>query len=378
VIFETDFNSIPNETTPDTSDELDMGLRHQLAEQSILLSELSAQIRELQTQLAAQSQQQQSFGDALASHTLLLQRPRRSYNPLLWLRRRCATRLFYLRQYAPQPLRLPPWYEQQPLPANPPSISIVTPSYNQADYLPRTIKSVLGQRYPRLEYFVQDGNSSDGSVAVIRKYERQLTGWASEPDDGQAEAINRGFARTSGEIMGWINSDDLLLPGTLAYVANYFERHPNVDVVYGSRVVIDENDHDVGRWLLPPHDDDLLRWVDYVPQETLFWRRDLWNRSGARLDESFDFALDWDLLLRFQAAGAKFACLPRFLGAFRVTESTKTSKNLETVGQREIDRLRLRSLGFVPDAATVHERTKPYLRRHIWRRLLGKLKIVRY
>jgi hypothetical protein len=178
--------------------------------------------------------------------------------------------------------------------------------------------------------------------------------------------------------MGWLNSDDLLLPGTLRYVARYFERHPNVDVVYGSRYIINETGHEVGRWLLPSHDDEVLRWVDYVPQETLFWRREIWERAGGRIDESFDFAMDWDLILRFQSAGARFACIPRFLGAFRVTPDTKTSRQINTVGQSEVDRLRLRTLGFVPTQADVQAILRPYLRRHIFMRLLNRLKIVRY
>lgn len=284
------------------------------------------------------------------------------------IRHRYVSQLFSLRQYAPRPLRTPLHYAKSQAPSPAPLISMVTPSFNQADFLPRTIESILQQQYPRLEYVVQDGGSRDGSVEVLEGYASRLTHWASAPDNGQAQAINLGFAGTSGEIMGWLNSDDVLLPGALNYVASYFAAHPEIDVVYGSRVIIDAHDQEIGRWLLPNHDDELLQWVDYVPQETLFWRREIWERSGAQIDESFRFAMDWDLLLRFQSAGAKFACLPRFLGAFRVTDSTKTTQLLATIGRQEMERLRLRHLGFIPTHDDIRPRLRPYLWRHLLRR----------
>ena len=147
------------------------------------------------------------------------------------------------------------------------------------------------------------GGSSDETVSVLRRFEPLLRSWRSEPDDGQADAINRGFAETTGEIMAWLNSDDLLLPGTLAYVAQYFAKHPEVDVVYGNRIMIDDDDGQIGSWILPAHDDHALTLADYVPQETLFWRRRIWDAAGGSVDTSFAFAIDWDLLLRFRAAG---------------------------------------------------------------------------
>src|SRR5262249_1995819 len=179
-------------------------------------------------------------------------------------------------------------------------IAIVTPSFNQGAFLERTLASVLGQQYPRLEYVVQDGGSTDGTLAVLQRYRDQLTHWESVRDRGQAHAINLGFRRTTGDIMAYLNSDDLLFPGALAFVARYFAAHPQVDVVYGHRVIIDEQDQEVGRWVLPPHEDEVLSWTDPVPQETVFWRRRVWERVGGAMDESFQFALDWDLLLRFR------------------------------------------------------------------------------
>jgi len=151
-------------------------------------------------------------------------------------------------------------------------------------------------------------------------------------DSGQAQAINRGFALTCGEIMAYLNSDDSLLPGCLNYVGTYFADHPEVDVVYGHRVLIDEEDREIGRWVLPRHTDEVLAWADYIPQETLFWRRRLWEAAGSSVSEEFRFAMDWDLILRFRDAGAKIVRVPRFLGAFRVHTDQKTSAELDLAG----------------------------------------------
>jgi glycosyltransferase involved in cell wall biosynthesis len=218
-----------------------------------------------------------------------------------------------------------------------PLVSIVTPSFNHGQFLERTMQSVLQQNYSSLEYIVQDGGSTDGTTQILEKYRSRPKFAQSRPDGGQAEALNLGFQHTSGEIMAWLNSDDLLLPGTVSYVARYFLEDPDVDVVYGHRINIDENDQEIGRWIMPAHDDELLRWADFIPQETLFWRRQIWEKVGASLDESFQFAVDSDLLLRFQYAGAKFARLPRFLGAFRVHAAQKTQAIIDGTGQAEMN-----------------------------------------
>lgn len=252
-------------------------------------------------------------------------------------------------------------------PASPgdPVIAIVTPSFGQGRFIERTILSVLGQNYPRLEYFVQDGGSADETVGVLQRHEDRLSGWASERDSGQSQAINRGFARTRGEVMAWLNSDDLLLPGTLRVVADFFRTHPDVDVLYGDRLLIDEKDLEIGRWIMPGHDSAMLSWGDYIPQETLFWRRSIWDRAGACVDESLRFAMDWDLLLRFREAGARFAHLPRFLGAFRVHGSQKTSAEIDDVGNREMEQVRSRALGRVPTRAERLRAVLPFLLRHM-------------
>jgi hypothetical protein len=270
-------------------------------------------------------------------------------------------RLGNLNQHGPIDLRIPAHYSDTKVPRNAPRISIVTPSYGQAAFIERTIRSVLDQSYPDLEYFIQDGGSRDGTVEILRRYEGRLSGWQSVPDDGQSCAINLGMANTTGEIMAWLNSDDVLLPGALAYVANYFEKHPDVDVVYGHRILIDENDKQIGRWILPAHDDQVLSWADFVPQETLFWRRRLWDKVGGRIDESFRFAMDWDLLLRMRNASAKFVRVPRALGAFRIHTQQKTSAVISQIGFEEMDRLRTRALSRIPTPTQIKKALAIYL-----------------
>lgn len=282
-------------------------------------------------------------------------------------------RLGVLRHHPAEPLRVPTRYLRTEAPKDAPKISIVTPSYEQGQYLERTIYSVLNQNYPNLEYVVQDGGSTDETRQVIEHFSESLRHWACEPDDGQADAINRGFAHTSGEVMAYLNSDDLLLPGSLAYVARYFQTHPKVDAVYGHRVLIDEHDGQVGVWVLPKHDARTLTFADYIPQETLFWRRELWERAGGRIDPSFRFALDWDLLLRFREAGARIVRLPRFLGAFRVHAEQKTGRQLQLC-EEESARLQKRVLGRAMGDEEVQARVRPYLRRHVVHHTAHRLK----
>jgi glycosyltransferase involved in cell wall biosynthesis len=274
-----------------------------------------------------------------------------------------APRLGNLNQYPPRSLMVPD--RPEILLDKHPSISIVTPSYGQGGFIERTLRSVLDQQYPNLEYFIQDGGSGDQTIEILEKYQSQLSGWTSQKDSGQSAAINLAFTKTSGAIMAWLNSDDLLLPGTLKLVADYFNRHPEVDVLYGNRVLIDENDMEIGRWIIPGHDNQTLSWADYVPQETMFWRRSIWDKVGSRVDESFKFAMDWDLLIRFRQAGAKFAHISAFLGAFRIHELQKTSTQINLVGRDEMDRIRLKVLGRVPDSKEIRNAVMPYLMKHV-------------
>jgi len=287
---------------------------------------------------------------------------------------RASGQIGVLHQYGPHPLRVP---LAEPANEGALRISIVTPSYNQGQFIGRTLDSVLSQGYPQLEYVVQDGSSTDTTADVIAAYVEHLSRYESAKDNGQTHAINLGFCDTSGEIMAYLNSDDLLLPGSLAYVEKYFARHPDVDVIYGDRILIDENDDEIGRWVLPAHDASSLRLADFIPQETLFWRRRVWDKV-AGLDETFRFAMDWDLVLRFQEADAKIVHLPRFLGAFRVHLNQKTSTELDSGGAEEMARIRLRCLGTEITAKEIHSGLAEYraaARRSAWlwrlQRILG-------
>lgn len=247
-----------------------------------------------------------------------------------------------LDQYKPRPMRRERFPKSRV--REWPRICIITPSYHQARFLERTMLSVCNQHYPNLAYGVQDGGSTDGSVEIISRHIKLLTHAESSTDSGQAAAIRRGFAKlypNPSDIMGWLNSDDMLMPGALHYIGAYFANHPEVDVIYGHRVVIDEDDHEIGRWFLPPFHENSIRWFDLIPQETMFWRARCYRDVGG-VDESFQFAMDWDLLLRFEEAGCNIQRLPYFLACFRSHHEQKTSAKINSVGGQEMAGLRRR------------------------------------
>ena len=205
-----------------------------------------------------------------------------------------------------------------------PLVSIVTPSYNQKNYLEETILSVLNQDYPALEYFVIDGGSTDGSVEIIEKYSDKLTGWLSEPDRGQTDAINKGFARSRGEIMAWLNSDDLYHTGAVRSAVEFLQDNPDIGLVYGDTDLIDVSGRKVGRFNARQTSyQRLMRGGVYIPQPAAFWRRDLWERSGP-LDPSFFFAMDYDLWVSF-AKLAPIRFHPELWASFRIHGEGKTT-----------------------------------------------------
>lgn len=199
-----------------------------------------------------------------------------------------------------------------------PRISLVTPVYNSAKYIEQTIQSVLAQNYPNLEYFIIDGGSSDGSIDIIRKYEPQVTGWLSEPDNGMYDAINKGFARTSGEIMGWISATDQLQLGALSVVSSVFREHADIEWITGRPTWSNEAGMTVGVHELP-------RWSRvrflaganrYIQQESTYWRRTLWDRAGSRVDSSRRSASDFELWVRF-FRHARLYSVDALIGSFR-------------------------------------------------------------
>ena len=253
-----------------------------------------------------------------------------------------------------------------------PSIAIVTPSYNQFPFLEDTIRSVLDQEYPRLSYAVTDGGSQDESPEIIAKYANRLAYACSEKDQGQSDAIVKGFSMVDGEIMAYLNSDDLLAPGALNYVGEYFVRNPDVDVVYGHRIIIDDVGQEIGRWILPSHDNEANRYFDYIPQETMFWRRSLYNAVGG-IDSNLHFTMDWDLILKFQDHGAKFVRLPYFLGCFRAHGEQKSQLASE-VGVEEITALIKQHGGdesFGEEYQSVHRRFRRKAMKSMLRMTIG-------
>jgi len=205
-----------------------------------------------------------------------------------------------------------------------PLVSIVTPSYNQKNFLEDTILSVLDQDYPALEYFVIDGGSTDGSVEIINKYADRLAGWVSEPDQGQTEAINKGFARSQGEIMAWLNSDDLYHPGAVRSAVEFFQKNPGIGLVYGDTDLIDSSGRGIAMFNAQQTSyQRLMKGGVYIPQPAAFWRRGLWEKSGP-LDPSFYFAMDYDLWVRF-AKLAPIQYFPELWASFRIHGEGKTT-----------------------------------------------------
>jgi glycosyltransferase involved in cell wall biosynthesis len=290
-------------------------------------------------------------------------------------RRRFRPRLWDLAQYSSRRIRIPPEYHLEKAPENAPRIAIVTPSFNQGNLIAATVDSVLKQNYPDVVYLVQDGASTDNTTEVLESYSNSIR-WRSEPDTGQGQAINRGFREIEGDIMAYLNSDDIFLPGTLAYVARVFRENPETDIIYGHRVYIDLHGFEIGRCVLPPHDAETLKWGDYIPQETLFWRRRVWQAIGS-FDESFDFALDWDFILRAQAAGFSFKRLPRFLSCFRVHNKQKNIY-MGDIGEDEMRRIRTRYLGDAPGQYEIKRAIMPYLLRQMFFDWMYRLRLYRY
>lgn len=218
-----------------------------------------------------------------------------------------------------------------------PTISLITPSFNQAKFVQSTIRSVLRQRYPKMEYLFMDGGSTDGTLEVVKEYIPQFSHFETGPDGGQSAAISKGLKISRGQIMAYLNSDDVLLPGTLNFVADYFNRYPDIDLIYGHRCIIDDNSNVMGHWILPPHQDFLMKRWDLIPQETCFWRRRIFERAG-NIDSSFRFAMDYDFLVRVMQSG-RVRRVNRFLAAFRVHPGAKTSTQLASTGKAEIKRI---------------------------------------
>ena len=204
-----------------------------------------------------------------------------------------------------------------------PLVSIITPSYNQTHFIEETIRSVLAQEYPSLEYIIVDGGSTDGSVEIIQKYSSQLSWWISEKDKGHADALNKGFTHASGEILAWLNSDDTYYPGAVSEAVAYLQTHPEVGMVYGDADLTDESGRVIGRFAARQTDyRRLLRGSVHIPQATTFFRANLWRQIGP-LDLSLFFAFDYNFWVQL-AKISRLQYLPRRWATFRLHSEGKS------------------------------------------------------
>ena len=220
-----------------------------------------------------------------------------------------------------------------------PKISIVTPSYNQAGFLERTILSVLNQDYPNLEYIIIDGGSTDGSVEIIKKYEKYLAYWVSEKDKGQSDAINKGFQKSTGDILAWLNSDDTYLSGTLFKVVKAFQENPNADLIFGNIYHVDEKDQRIGELRFTKFDFPTLIYEGgNLHQPGSFWTREIYNRVGG-IDPKYIFCMDYDFFCRVGGIG-NFIFIRDYLANFRIHKNAKSSMvfhlNIASVEHEEI------------------------------------------
>jgi len=216
-----------------------------------------------------------------------------------------------------------------------PKISIITPSYNQARFIEKTIQSILSQDYPNLEYIVVDGESTDGTCRILKQYKGKLT-WTSERDKGQTNAINKGLKRASGDILAYLNSDDLYLPGTLHKVTDYFMKHEDIYWVTGRCKIIDENDREVRNlistwknfWLqnrfFAKYRNMILFILNFISQPSTFWRREVLDRIGY-FDEALLLSMDYDYWIRL-VKEYKLGIIDDDLSAYRVHIGSKSAK----------------------------------------------------
>jgi glycosyltransferase involved in cell wall biosynthesis len=256
----------------------------------------------------------------------------------------------------------------------PPTVSIVTPSFNQGRFIERTVRSVLLQNYPRLEYIVVDGGSTDETAEVLERYRPFVDRVVVEPDSGQANAINKGLRLATGTILAFLNSDDCYAaPDVVSRVAGLLSSGEH-DLVSGRRIFVSEEGKFLHTTPFRSFSRDDLLLCDYLPQECTFFTREIFERAGPYLDETFDFALDYELWLRMLDKGARFLCIEPYVGLFRWYPEQKTSLKWKTVGLEEVARLHERYVGRRVDEAEMFDRYHAhFFRAHPRRELRGYL-----
>lgn len=208
--------------------------------------------------------------------------------------------------------------------SNKPLISIITPSYNQGRFIEETIESILAQDYPNIEHIVIDGGSTDNTVDILKKYDGKIK-WVSEKDKGQSDALNKGFRMAKGEILGWLNSDDMYLPGAISNIMEYFESHPDVGMVYGKTYFTDEFGNIIGNFPTEPFDYKKLAYFNFIAQSSAFYRRDVYFDAGG-VDLGLRYVIDYDMWPRM-AKIARIEYLPDFMSKYRLhSESGSVSE----------------------------------------------------
>ena len=224
-------------------------------------------------------------------------------------------------------------------------VSIITPSFNQGNFIAKTIESVITQAYAPLEYVVMDGGSVDNTVAVLKQYHDQLT-YVSETDRGQGHAVNKGIMQTTGDMIGWLNSDDIYYPSAIKKVCQFFAAHPDVDVVYGEANQIDRDNKVFDRYPTESWNLERLKRRCFVSQPATFFRRRVIAKYGL-LDEQLQFCMDYEYWLRLALHGAKFAYLPDILAGTRIYAETKSSRGYLSAHLEAVNMLQ-KSLGYIP------------------------------
>ncbi len=215
-----------------------------------------------------------------------------------------------------------------------PRISIVTPSYNQGEFIEETIRAILLQGYPNIEYIIVDGGSIDNTTEIIKKYESHIAYWVSEKDRGQSHAINKGFERTTGEIYFWINSDDFPAKNTFGFIANAFRQEPDVDVIYGDNCDVDQHSRPLQLTKFSEFSTGELIARNRIGQAETYFRSSTWKKYGL-VNESLHFIMDYELWIRWALENVRFRHCPRVLAYFRIHEKSKTQNLLMRVAQVE-------------------------------------------
>jgi glycosyltransferase involved in cell wall biosynthesis/SAM-dependent methyltransferase len=291
---------------------------------------------------------------------------------------KCLTSLGQFPHCAPKEVSIPDRYKKATHLAETPVISIIMPSWNQGNFIESSIKSILNQNCSALEYIVHDSGSIDKTLGILHQYDTSIAHLESNLDDGPAHAVNLGFKHATGDIMSCLYPCDMLLPGALNDIADYFNRHPDVDVVYGHTVFIDKDGKEIGRRVLPPHDQSYLSWPDGIPQEMLFWRRRIWERVGGFVEADLESAMFWELLQRFRKTGATFARVPRFIGAVRVLPEDAASVETRRQYRQEIKGIRTAHLTGMKTPGQVKSNSRNYLFKQMVYQVLYRLFILRH